>query len=125
MPPGAPLESLIVVVGFSHGRSQLQGRSLPAGLQDARIIHAERPSAAVQAEAPHALACLLQRAPRLASLTVEAGFQLEVPRCVAERRGLTRLALRYCGLAELPPGPYLAVRVAGGGGAAPGAAGHV
>ena len=59
-----------------------------------------------------ALASLLQQAPRLHDLHLSGRNSL--PRCVVERRGLTRLALSVepwgssCKLEELPAGPYLA-----------------
>lgn len=110
LPPGAQLDSLFLD-DCSLGASQLQGCSQLASLRDVCIAYPYRlpaeAQAQAQAQAPPMLACLLQQAPHLAALTVQAGFPLELPQCVAQRSGLTRLALRYCGLTQLPAGPYL------------------
>ncbi len=66
-------------------------------------------------DAAAALAALLEQAPAVSELTVSGLYRL--PECVVGRRGLRKLNLESCfSLRELPPGPYLKGRRAGGQG---------
>lgn len=58
---------------------------------------------------PEALAALMDRAPALQDLTVRACMLGEVPPCITQRRGLTRLCLEDNKLKRLPRGPYFKV----------------